>query len=114
MRLPTVTVRALGADAWEGTVVLVDRFGNLVTNVTVYALDRMIAGSDRTDVVVKVAGVIAPLVRTYSDVLPGEPCALVGSSGRLEVAVNGGSAASVAGAGCGAAVLVRRVYQPAI
>jgi S-adenosylmethionine hydrolase len=114
VRLPAVTVRALGADAWEGRVVLVDRFGNLITNVTVRALDGMIAGSDRTDVVVRVGGVIAPLVRTYSDVLPGEPCALVGSSGRLELALNGGSAASVAGVGRGASVLVRRVYQPAI
>jgi S-adenosyl-L-methionine hydrolase (adenosine-forming) len=114
VRLPAVTVRALGADAWESRVVLVDRFGNLITNVTVRALDGMIAGSDRTDVVVRVGGVIAPLVRTYSDVLPGEPCALVGSSGRLELALNGGSAASVAGVGRGASVLVRRVYQPAI
>jgi S-adenosylmethionine hydrolase len=114
VRLPDVPVLALGTDEWEGKVVLVDRFGNLITNVTVRELDGMLAGADRTDVMVKVAGVIAPLVLTYSDVLPGEPCALVGGSGRLEFAVNGASAASSLAVGRGAPVRVRRVYQPAI
>lgn len=114
VRLPAVPIRALGTDEWEGKVVLVDRFGNLVTNVTESGLDSLLAGSDRTDVLVTVAGVIAPMVLTYSDVPPGEPCALVGSSGRLELAVNGGSAAALAGVERGAAVRVRRVYQPAI
>jgi len=116
LRLPRPPVRALGKDEWEGTIVHVDRFGNLTSNVSARALDDILSASDadRSDVVVVVAGVVAPLVLTYADVPTGEPCALVGSSGRLELAVNGGSAASIPGAGRGAPVRIRRVYQPAI
>lgn len=54
-----------------------------------------------------VAGsVLVPFVTTYADVARGTPCALLGSSGRLEVAVREGSAAVVLGAGMGAAVRV--------
>jgi S-adenosylmethionine hydrolase len=47
-------------------------------------------------------------VRTYADVPLGEPCALVGSSDRLEVAVNCGSAARLLGAFRGTPVRLRR------
>jgi S-adenosyl-L-methionine hydrolase (adenosine-forming) len=116
LRLPLVPVRALGGDEWEATIVQVDRFGNLTSNLTGRALDGILvaAGAGRSDVVVLLAGMVAPLVVTYSDVPTGEPCALVGSSGRLEVAVNGGSAASLTGADRGARMRIRRVYQPAI
>jgi S-adenosylmethionine hydrolase len=115
-RLPLLPIRALGRDEWEGTIVQVDRFGNLTCNVSARALDEVLsaAGADRSNVVVVAAGVVAPLVLAYSDVPPGEPCALVGSSGRLELAVNGGNAAAILGAGRGAPVRIRRVYKPAI
>ena len=58
------------------------------------------------------AGAVAPLVRTYADVAPGEPCALVGSSGLLEFALRDGSAAEVLGAARGDVLRVRRVDQP--
>jgi len=47
-------------------------------------------------------------VRAYSDVAPGRPCALLGSSGRLEIAVRLGRAAALPGGGVGARVVVRR------
>jgi S-adenosylmethionine hydrolase len=115
-RLAIVPVTASGKDEWSGAIVHVDRFGNLTTNVSARALDGLPgeAGADRSDVVVLMAGVVAPLVRTYADVPPGEPCALVGSSGRLELAMNGRSAAAALGAGRGTPVRIRRVHQPAI
>jgi S-adenosylmethionine hydrolase len=110
VRLPLVPVRAVGKDEWEGTIVQVDRFGNLTSNVSARALDEILSAAavDRAGVVVAVAGAVAPLVRTYSDVSAGQPCALVGSSGRLELAVNGGSAAAILGAGRGARVRIRK------
>jgi S-adenosylmethionine hydrolase len=54
------------------------------------------------------ARAIPRIVSTYADVDVGELCALVGSSDRLEISVNGGSAAAVLGAGRGALVQVRR------
>jgi S-adenosylmethionine hydrolase len=52
-----------------------------------------------------------PLVRAYADVAEGEACALVGSSGRLEIAVHKGNAARLLGAGRGAPVIVRRAFS---
>jgi S-adenosylmethionine hydrolase len=60
--------------------------------------------------VVLVGDVVMPLVRTYAEVSEGEPCALLGSSGRLEVAVSRGSAAGVLGAGPGVPVRLRRAF----
>ena len=88
----------------------VDRFGNLISCITAEALEGIV-GADG-DVVVGVAGAIAPLVRTYADVAPGEPCALVGSSGLLEFALRDGSAAEALGAARGDVLRVRRVDQP--
>lgn len=84
---------------FRGTVVHVDRFGNLITNIP----------GDRLRQVrrVVVAGrVVGPLRRTYADVAPGEALALVGSAGLLEVSVRDGNAAALLGAGRGAEVRV--------
>ncbi len=76
-----------------GAVVYVDRFGNLVTNL------RVEAGSFRGSV--EVAGERIPVGRTYGDVPEGALVVAIGSSGWLEVARNGGSAAERLGARVG-------------
>lgn len=110
-RLPLAPVRALAGGEWEGTVIHVDRFGNLTTSITTRILEGIVAagGGDPARVAVLMGGIVAPLVTAYSDVPAGAPCALVGSSGRLELAVNGGSAAALPGAARGVPVRVRRV-----
>lgn len=80
----------------EGEVVHVDRFGNLVTNLR--EPDLSAAGRGKA-LVVRLGATPVPLVRTYSDVPPRTPCALVGSSGRLEIAVREGRADALAGRG---------------
>jgi S-adenosylmethionine hydrolase len=86
----------------HGVVLRVDRFGNLVTN-----LRRGDISGVSKDVVVRIAGVeILGVVATYAQAAPGALCALVGSSDHLEIAANGGSAASVLGVDRGAAVQV--------
>lgn len=81
--LPVAT--PLSDGGLQGEVLTTDRFGNLITNVVPSA------GSWR---VVIADGRQLPLVRSYIDAPPGgHPVALVGSSGRLEIAVAGGSAA---------------------
>jgi S-adenosylmethionine hydrolase len=77
----------------RGWVVHVDHFGNAITNVPASLLEahragrgvKCYAGSTALDAV----------HRTYADVEAGEPLALVGSSGFLEVGVNGGDAAQL-------------------
>jgi S-adenosyl-L-methionine hydrolase (adenosine-forming) len=90
----------------DGVVVRVDRFGNLVTNISGSAV-RENWGPDATRATVSVAG-LEPLalVETYSDVPEGVACALVGSTGHVEVSVNGGSAAERFGVCRGAGVTV--------
>ena len=77
-------------DLIVGEVLRVDRFGNLVTNVDLELFKRFTGeGGAR---IVAGTHTVGPLVATYADVEPGAVCALFGSSGHLEVAVNGGSA----------------------
>jgi S-adenosylmethionine hydrolase len=84
----------------------VDRFGNLITNIDRVALGTLSAGFD-----VEIDGrVVSHVVATYAEAPMRSVCALVGSSGRLEIAVNAGDAASVLAAGRGARV---RVSTPA-
>jgi hypothetical protein len=102
-------VRRVGKSEWEAAVVDVDGFGNLTTNLSGQDLAGILKAldGDPTRVVVVVEGVVLPLVRTYADVAEGEPCALMGSSGRLEIAVHRDSAARLLGAPRGAPVRLR-------
>jgi S-adenosylmethionine hydrolase len=96
---------------WEASVLHVDRFGNLTTNMSKADLDVVLerVAGDPTQIVVVVEGVVLPFVRSYHELPEGEGCALVGSAGRLEVAINRGNASRVLGAGKGAPVRVRAV-----
>ena len=93
-RLPLPRIRV----DWQGiraTVVHIDRFGNAITNLT---RDNYEAWRTRWDVkepAVQVAAsdIFLPIATTFGEVARGKPLALFGSSGRLEIAVNGGSAA---------------------
>lgn len=96
----------IGDAAIDAHVIHVDRFGNLITDLSVSVLQRM-AGSD--GVRIEVAGVTIDRVSgTYSDVGAGEVCALFGSTGALEIACRDGSAAARLGVGRGAIVSIRR------
>jgi S-adenosylmethionine hydrolase len=86
-----------------GAVLHVDRFGNLVTSIRAEAIAALGSG-----LAVRVAGKSLPLVRTYGDLGRGDPGALVGSSNRLEIAVNSGNAAKTLRAGRGTPVVVSR------
>jgi S-adenosylmethionine hydrolase len=94
--------------AWalRGEVVHVDRFGNLVTNLRL-APDAAAAGS------IELGGRALRFVRTYAEAPPRALVALVGSTGRIELAVNGGSAAERTGAGVGRVVVFRAPREPA-
>lgn len=81
----------------RGSVVHVDRFGNLITDIPA----SWVPGS----ACVVVAGRrVGPMRRTYGDVRAGELVALIGSAGFLEISVRNGSAAAVLGVGPGARV----------
>ena len=76
--------------AVTGEVLYADKFGNIVTNIGAGALPE--GGEDGHRVEIGWAR-IDGLSGTYADVRVGEMLALIGSSGRLEIAVREGSAA---------------------
>jgi S-adenosyl-L-methionine hydrolase (adenosine-forming) len=96
------------AGAIAGSVVHVDRFGNLVTSIRADSLAGLGAGTR-----VRVAGRLLRLVGTYGDLGYGEVGALRGSSGRLEIAAREASAAAMLKARRGTPVLVSRTTSPA-
>jgi hypothetical protein len=92
---------ALEKGRLDGEVVHVDRFGNAITN-----LRRADLPGD-VDLTVQAQGRSPlPLQSTYGQCAPGALLSLVGSSGYIEIAVNGGSAARELGIGRGARVTV--------
>lgn len=93
--------------AVAGEVVLVDRFGNLITNLDADTLARFPA----QEVSVSIGGSrVAGLVSAYAAVGEGMPLAIVGSWDVLEIAVRNGSAAEMFAAGPGTPVSV--VLEP--
>lgn len=78
-----------------GRIVYADHFGNLVSNLPA----EWLAG--RRWVFRLAGGQVAGLSQTYADVPSGQLLALIGSSGRLEIAVRNGSAAAQLGVQAG-------------
>jgi S-adenosyl-L-methionine hydrolase (adenosine-forming) len=102
VRLAWPEVRAV-AGAVAGAVVHTDRFGNLITSIHARSVEPLDAG-----VLIRVGGREVPLAGTYADLPVGRPGALVGSGGRLEIAVREGSAAALLRARRGTPVVVSR------
>jgi S-adenosylmethionine hydrolase len=76
-------------DDRQGQIIHIDHFGNATTNIGHDTLHACVMSG------VKVKGRnVGKLKKTYWDVAPGKPLALIGSSGLLEIAVRDGSAAS--------------------
>lgn len=83
-----IPVPKVMAGQLRGEVLWIDHFGNLVTN-----LEASLLSDTMTSVRVHGDSLI-PRVRCYADVAVGQPLALIGSSGRLEIAIRNGSAAT--------------------
>ncbi len=91
----------------EGQVLYVDRFGNLISNIS-HADLEVVVGSNASRLSVFVGPLrVGPLRTTYGDVAPGEIVAVIGSTGMLEVAINQGNAAAQLRASPGTIVVVR-------
>lgn len=93
-------------DVMVGEVAYVDSFGNLITNIDKDAFFSF-TGNERFDIGIKGRSISA-LKKTYSESEKGELLALIGSSNRLEIAVNQGRAEDTLNAGKGWPVEVRR------
>ena len=102
--LPPEEPRRVGSTL-IGRVNAVDSFGNLITNIR----DADLPSNDRRCFAVTLGECrIAGVNCCYADVSHGKLVALIGSSGYLEIAVNGGSAARQTGAAAGTDVRVEQ------
>ena len=90
-----------GEGQCTGVVLKVDRFGNLITNLTIDRLETVNARAFELKIGTQT---ITRLALTFTECPPGELFIVVGSAGYLEVAVNQGSAAELLGCGPGAPV----------
>ncbi len=100
--LPTANVPEpeLAANGAQGAVIVIDRFGNLITNLVAARLPEAVS------LRVAVNGRELPVVQTYAEAAPGALSAVVGSCGSLEVFARDGSAARALSAGRGTPVRV--------
>ena len=82
----------------NGRVVWIDRFGNLVTNISMALVRQFLASNDLASLTLHTAGrEISCHAPTYAVAPDGKPFFLVGSRNTLEIAVKDGSAATVTG-----------------
>ena len=101
-----IPVPLIGEDGITGTVLRLDRFGNLVTNIDRKTFEKF--GKEAGVQIAAGTRTVGRLVATYADIQPGEVCALFGSTDHLELAANAGSAAATLGVTRGAVVEIGR------
>lgn len=101
--LPVVEQR--GGRALIGSVLHVDRFGNLITNIS----EEELAALPRPWAVEVGGRVIQGLASSYDSIPPGGAGAIIGSAGTLEVFIHRGSAATALRVERGAVVRVETV-----
>ncbi len=78
-----------------GSIVSIDHFGNLITNINLDDLEKMNHTVSGKKLCINVGSdKISGLSLNYSSATSGLPLSIIGSRGCLEISVNGGSAAN--------------------
>src|SRR5205823_3183579 len=97
--------KAAGENRIRGVVLKVDRFGNLITNVTPDDAPAVFGGKGAFKIVVG-SKEITEIRMSYAEGAPGEVFGVLGSMGYLEIVANRAPAAQITGAGKGAEVSI--------
>ena len=92
--------KAAGENRLRAVVLKVDRFGNLITNVTPADAPALFAESATFKIVVG-SREITDIRKNYAEGAPGEVFGILGSMGFLEIVANRAAAAQITGAGKG-------------
>ncbi len=76
-----------------GKIISIDRFGNCISNLDVNCLKKFVKNGSEKKLEIKIGKtVIKNLSHSYTDEPPGDPLAIIGSFGYLEIALNCGNA----------------------
>jgi len=93
-----------GPKTWAATILKVDRFGNLITNLHSESWQRLAAEPFEMRVG---TCLVTRMASNYGEMEPGDPFVIMGSGGFLEVSLNQGSAANATGVRSGDRVELR-------
>ncbi len=110
VQLP-IQVSELSGSTLTGQIVKIDRFGNAITNISETAIARLKSASTLgiSTYEIRVRRVrLHRLNRAYAESGVGKPLAIIGSSGLLEIAINGGNAKEGLGLQRGDPVVIQR------
>jgi S-adenosylmethionine hydrolase len=98
--------KAAGENRMRAVVLKVDRFGNLITNITPQDIPRLFATPPVEFKIVVGSREITEIHSTYAEGTPGEVFGILGSMGYLEIVANRAAAAQITGAAKGSEVSV--------
>jgi S-adenosylmethionine hydrolase len=104
VRLPMPTVEHIGENSLRGVVLKVDKFGNLITNISEHEAPALFAATPPRIKLLIAGRTITRACRSYAEGGDGEFFAIIGSSGYLEIAARQASAAEKLSAGVGTPV----------
>ena len=109
VQLPIPKVDISG-DTLRGQIIKIDRFGNLITNISKKVFEAFLNDNATYEIRVGNAS-LNHLNAAYADAEIGEPLAIMGSLALLEIAVNGGNAEKQFGLKRGEAAVIQKVCQ---
>lgn len=98
--------KAVDGNRLRGVVLKVDRFGNLITNITPQDAPMIFGADPKAFKIVVGSREVTELHNAYAEAAPGEVFGILGSMGFLEIAANRGAAAQLTGAGKGSDVSI--------
>ena len=90
----------------KGVVIKVDKFGNLVTNITPEDVPQLFAAQPPPFKITVGRQEVTRMKLAYAEGAPGEVFGIIGSMGYLEIAANRAAAAQIVGAAKGADVSI--------
>ena len=89
--------KATGEGRMRAVVLKVDRFGNLITNVTPQDVPALFTAKPGAFKIVVGSREITDIRKAYAEGAPGEVFGIVGSMGYLEIVANRAAAAQITG-----------------
>jgi S-adenosylmethionine hydrolase len=98
--------KAVDENRLRGVVLKVDRFGNLITNITPQDAPMLFQTGASGFKIVAGSREITELRNAYAEGAPGEVIGILGSMGFLEIATNRGAATQLTGIGKGSEVSI--------
>jgi S-adenosylmethionine hydrolase len=98
--------KSVNGNTLRGVILKVDRFGNLVTNITPKDAPMLFGAEPAPFKIVLGKNEITSILSNYSEGSPGEVFGILGSMGYLEISANRGSAAKIVGSGKGSEVVI--------